>query len=69
MIVATRLDCRCSICGCDMDYENRYGREACCCSKDCWQEFDWRFTLSILGKPYRPRQTVPALTPGDAEQP
>ena len=37
-----------------MLFEDRYGRDACCCGKDCWQEFDWRLTLSILGKPYTP---------------
>jgi len=36
-----------------MEFENRYGREACCCSQECSQEFGWRLTLSILGKPYR----------------
>lgn len=48
------LKCYCSICRTEMKWEDRYGRESCCCSRDCWQEFDWRLTLSILNKPYRP---------------
>lgn len=52
--MSSPLTCYCSICRSEMLFENRYGRDACCCGKDCWQEFDWRLTLSILGKPYRP---------------
>lgn len=52
--MSSPLVCYCSICRREMLFEDRYGREACCCGQDCWQEFDWRLTLSILGKPYRP---------------
>lgn len=50
----SRNDVRCCICQEGMDYQQRYGRESCCCSQACWNEFEWRQTLSILGKEYYP---------------
>lgn len=45
---------RCAICACDMDWHKSYGRDVSCCCKACYDEFEWRRTLSILDKPYRP---------------
>lgn len=50
----THCKTRCCICGCEIDWHHRYGREAPCCGKLCHDEFQWRYTLSVLGKPYRP---------------
>ena len=29
-----------------------YGRVPCCCGKVCWNEWEWRRALAILGKEY-----------------
>jgi hypothetical protein len=50
--MTTPCNIKCCICAQPMDWRHRYGREAACCSKDCYREFEWRNTLSILGKPY-----------------
>lgn len=42
----------CSICRGVMDWQRRYGREACCCSRECYREFEWRRTLSVMGRAY-----------------
>jgi len=51
----------CQICGKEFetDFNSRggYGREKNTCGKICYQEFDWRRTLAILGKPYYPDPT------------
>lgn len=39
---------RCCICGQDMDYLLRYGGVACCCSKECFHEFQHREARAIL---------------------
>jgi len=50
----------CVICGVlhSQNFNNKgsYGKDKCCCSKECYEEWEWRKTLAILGKPYRPRQ-------------
>jgi hypothetical protein len=46
---------KCCVCGNDMDWMTRYGRVASCCSKECYDEFEWRQTLAIMKKPYKPR--------------
>lgn len=30
-----------------------------CCSKDCFEEYNWRETLSIMGKDYYPQPKPP----------
>jgi len=51
----TTLDCYCAICCCKMDGMHNYGKESMCCSRKCFQEFEWRKTLAILGKTYEPQ--------------
>lgn len=43
----------CCICSQPFTLKNQYGRDGCACSKECYREFDWRRTLSIMGKLYR----------------
>ena len=45
----------CSICRGDMDGMKRYGKEAHCCSKECFDEWKWRETLAIMGRQYKPK--------------
>ncbi len=54
----TRLEVFCPVCRQPFDWQHGYGRNCRCCSKACYAEFDWRYTLSILGKPYEPRKTL-----------
>lgn len=44
----------CAICAAEIDYHGRYGRDVPTCGIRCYDEFEWRRTLSILGKPYHP---------------
>jgi len=44
----------CPICKTEMNGMRGYGREAKCCDQECYQEWEWRKTLAILGKPYKP---------------
>ncbi len=64
----TDVICYCSICKTEMKFEARYGRDACCCSKDCWTEFDWRLTLGILNKPYKPDPRRSSVCDTDGDQ-
>ncbi len=48
----SRCAVRCCVCRAEMDWLQRYGRESCCCSQGCYEEFEWRRTLAILGKEY-----------------
>lgn len=50
----TPCNVKCIICGVRIDWHRSYGRDAACCSKDCYDEFDWRRVLSNLNKPYYP---------------
>ena len=50
----TPMEVRCCVCTQPMDWNKRYGREACCCSRECYGEFQWRRSLSICGEAYRP---------------
>ncbi|OGM09292.1 hypothetical protein A2Z67_05115 [Candidatus Woesebacteria bacterium RBG_13_36_22] len=47
----------CNVCGHKMLVEipNQMGRNCKVCSSKCLDEFQWRETLSIMGKPYHPR--------------
>ncbi len=47
----------CNICGKEMLVEipTCPGRGCKVCSKECLSEFLWRETLSIMGKPYKPK--------------
>lgn len=51
MSVFGKLWVRCSICGGELDYFNRYGRDAACCSKVCWSAFKLGEFRAILNKP------------------
>lgn len=42
----------CPICQKKYDWRRGYGREITCCTRECYEEANWRRTLSILGKPY-----------------
>jgi hypothetical protein len=56
----TKLLCYCPICKKEMDYwSGAYGRTQRCCSKDCYEEFEWRNTLAIRGREYYPRKSPP----------
>lgn len=50
-MIDTPCEVRCCICRSWMDWHKRYGREGCCCSKECFREFGLRQARSILGKP------------------
>jgi hypothetical protein len=44
----------CSMCGLKDDYEFDRTRPIIC-SEDCWEEFNWRYTLHVMGKDYYPK--------------
>ncbi len=44
----------CSICKAEFDGMKHYGREGSCCSRECYDEWEWRRTLAIMGKAYYP---------------
>ena len=58
----------CCICKAEIDGSRDYG-QSCCCDRECFNEMEWRRTLSIMGKPYVPQkgsrwdQNEPTLTP------
>ena len=52
--MSSHMSVQCPICGKAMDGMHPYGRDSHCCSKDCNQEWEWRRTLAIMGKPYEP---------------
>lgn len=52
----TVCETSCCICTSRMDFNHRYGSDGCCCSKDCYEELNWRKSLSVLGQPYRIRE-------------
>lgn len=54
----TTCEVKCPICGQPMNWMTGYGRECRCCCKECHDEFEWRRTLAIVGKPYY-RKPVP----------
>jgi hypothetical protein len=58
MPMLSRCDVLCCICKTPLDWHKRYGREGCCCSRECHDEFEWRRTLAIMGKEYRPKEEV-----------
>lgn len=39
----------------DFNLSGGYGREMRCCSKECWDELEWRRSLALLGRAYSPR--------------
>ncbi|MFW9878243.1 MAG: hypothetical protein ACFFG0_34615 [Candidatus Thorarchaeota archaeon] len=53
----TKQTMYCNCCGTKMFVvpSKAVGREYRCCSLECANEMDWRWTLSILGKEYYPR--------------
>lgn len=51
----SRMAVHCPICCGHMDGMKGYGRNARCCDKECYEEWNWRETLAIMGKPYTPR--------------
>jgi hypothetical protein len=46
----------CPICKGEFDGMKCYGREARCCDRECYDEWQWRYALSVTGKPYTPRK-------------
>ena len=46
----------CPICRGEFDGMRGYGRADKCCCKQCYDEWEWRKTLAIMGKPYQPRK-------------
>jgi len=59
----------CPICMAEMEWMRGYGRDARCCGKECYREFEWRRTLAIMGKSYYPQPGSRAdpLTPASSE--
>jgi len=55
MSVFSFMKVYCPICRSVMDGMRGYGREARCCDRDCYREWEWRRTLAIMGKPYTPQ--------------
>ena len=53
--VFSHMKVHCPICKAEIDGMKAYGREALCCDKECYEEWEWRRTLAIMGKPYKPR--------------
>jgi len=50
--MTSRMLVYCAICRKEMDGMKAYGRVPCCCGKVCWNEWEWRRALAILGKEY-----------------
>lgn len=48
----------CPICRNEMDGMKGYGRNASCCGKICYEEWEWREVLAILGKEYYPKEKL-----------
>ena len=46
----------CPICRNEFNGMIGYGSEANCCGKQCYDEWQWRRTLAILGNAYEPRK-------------
>ncbi len=46
----------CPICRAELDGMHGYGREAKCCDRECYEEWEWRQTLAVMGMPYTPRK-------------
>jgi hypothetical protein len=47
---------RCCVCSTTFDWHRRCAEVGgCCCDSECGREFEWRYKLSVEGKPYRPR--------------
>lgn len=47
----------CPICQSEFDGMKPYGREAACCCKECYQEWNWRRSLAICNQSYHPDPT------------
>jgi hypothetical protein len=71
-VMLSKQDVRCTICGdrfqTDFSSQGGYGRDFSCCSKECWQEREWRKALSVLGKPYRQREYPPSGAAGGGKE-
>ena len=46
----------CPICKGEMDGMHGYGRNADCCGRECYEEWEWRRNLAIMETPYYPRK-------------
>lgn len=48
----------CQICAKEFEYDfcsrGGYGPHRPCCSRDCYDEYEYRRILALLGKPYEP---------------
>lgn len=50
--MVTYMKVHCPICRNEMDGMKGYGRNANCCCRQCYEEWEWRKTLAIMGKQY-----------------
>ena len=48
----SKMKVHCPICCVEMDGMKGYGREAKCCGRECYLEWQWREALAIMGKEY-----------------
>lgn len=42
-----RLNAYCCVCKTEFDWHARYGRDGCCCSKQCYGDFNLRYAISL----------------------
>jgi hypothetical protein len=65
MSVFAYMKVYCPICKSEMDGMRGCGREANCCDRECYAEWEWRKTLAIMGRPYRTRNEPGQRNPAD----
>lgn len=54
MSVFSKQKLFCQVCGVSMETDfQRWGGRVC--SKDCWEELQWRKNLSVMSLPYQPK--------------
>ena len=56
MSLFTKCLLYCPICQIEYDNMKAYGGGIPCCSKECYKEAQWRHSLAIMGKEYRPQE-------------
>ncbi len=60
MALWSRLSAHCPICKSEYDWMRGYGARDMirCCCKVCYKEFEWRYTLAVMGKEYHQQPIV-----------